>query len=81
MKHGLSKKLPTKGTGEITYALLRRWDLCNEIDLRALAGMEETIPSVDQEIQKKLEKKALFNKWLTKSDTGEKLDPETGAPL
>ena len=46
-----------------------RWDLASEIDWRALADGDGTLPNVGKDIQDRLQTKALFNKWLTKSHT------------
>ena len=44
------------------------WALCREIDLKSLKDDLETIESVEMEVKKRLEQKALFNKWLQKSE-------------
>ena len=46
-----------------------RWDLVHEIDLAALEDEQEEIPGVEKDIQKRLERKALFNKYLSKVPT------------
>ena len=41
-----------------------RWDLANEIDLRALSGEVEALPGVDKELQGRLKDRALLTKYV-----------------
>ena len=41
-----------------------RWDLANEIDLRALSGESDALPEVDKELQARLKDHALMNKYV-----------------
>ena len=43
-----------------------QWDLCAQYDVRSLDEQELQIPAADEEVRLRLEKKALFNKHLTK---------------
>ena len=42
------------------------WDLCAQYDVRSLDENELQIPMADEEVRLRLEKKALFNKYLSK---------------
>ena len=44
-----------------------RWELCDQYDIRALDEEELYIPGADEEVKNRLEKKALFNKYLNKA--------------
>ena len=44
-----------------------RWDLANEIDWRSLSEGDGTLPNVEKDIQDRLQVKALFNKYPSKS--------------
>ena len=44
-----------------------RWELCDQYDIRALDEDELYIPGADEEVRNRLEKKALFKKYLDKA--------------
>ena len=44
-----------------------RWDLCDQYDIRALDEDELHIPGADEEVRHRLDKQALFNKYLQKA--------------
>ena len=47
-----------------------QWELCDQYDVRALDENELTMPGADEEVRLRLEKKALFNKYLAKAQEG-----------
>ena len=55
-----------RGQGARKWKSKVRWALLDEIDMRALRQDLETIEPVEEDLKKRLEKKALMNKWLTK---------------
>ena len=46
-----------------------RWDLANEIDIRAFTGETETLPAVDRELQSRL-KEALMTRYVENMTSG-----------
>ena len=49
-----------------------RWELCDQYDIRALDEDGLYIPGADEEVRSRLEKKALFKKYLEKAgETGQ----------
>ena len=56
-----------KGQAATKWKSKVRWDLVSEIDWRSLSEGDGTIPSVEKDIQDRLQTKALFNKYLMKS--------------
>ena len=44
-----------------------RWELCDQYDIRALDEDELYIPGADEEVRNRLEKMALFKKYLDKA--------------
>ena len=46
-----------------------RWDLANEIDMRALCAETESLPAVDRELQGRLKERALLSKYVDNSQT------------
>ena len=44
-----------------------RWERCDQYDIRALDEEELYMPGADEEVKNRLEKKALFNKYLNKA--------------
>ena len=55
-----------EGQGAHTWKSKVQWGLLDEIDLRALKADSCTIDSVEEDLRKQLERKALMNKWLVK---------------
>ena len=47
-----------------------RWDLADEYDALALEGDDLMIDEADEEVRKRLERKALFSKYLDKAGMG-----------
>ena len=41
-----------------------RWDLANEIDVRALSASGDAIPSLDRELQSRLKDRAMMQKYV-----------------
>ena len=58
-----------KGAGAAKWKSKVRWDLANEIDLRALTGDMESIPSVDKELQARMKERALLHKYVDQAAT------------
>ena len=56
-----------KGAASSKWKSKVRWDIANEIDLRALVGETDSIPEVDRELQARLKDKALMSKWIETS--------------
>ena len=56
-----------KGAAASKWKTKVRWDLANEIDLRALAAETESLPSVDWELQGRLKERALLTKYIEAS--------------
>jgi hypothetical protein len=48
-----------------------KWELCDQYDIRALDSEELNIPEADDEVKQRLEKMALFNKYLAKAAPSE----------
>ena len=46
-----------------------RWDLANEIDMRALSGEVENLPGVDRELQARMRERALLSKYVDNAVT------------
>ena len=55
-----------KGQGAHKWKSKVQWALLDEIDMRALKADSCTIDSVEEDLRKQLERKALMNKWLVK---------------
>ena len=53
-----------KGASAQKWKSKVRWDLANEIDIRALIGDTEALPTVDKELQNRLKEKALMNRYI-----------------
>ena len=53
-----------KGAAGSKWKSKVRWDLANEIDLRALSGELEALPGVDKELQGRLKDRALLTKYV-----------------
>eukprot|EP00972_Heterocapsa_arctica_P076194 11241308-Heterocapsa_arctica.AAC.1 len=53
-----------KGAGAAKWKSKVRWDLANEIDIRALSGDVESLPGIDKELQGRLKERALLNKYV-----------------
>ena len=53
-----------KGAAGSKWKSKVRWDLANEIDLRALSGEVEALPGVDKEFQGRLKDRALLTKYV-----------------
>ena len=53
-----------KGAAGSKWKSKVRWDLANEIDLRALSGEVEALPGVDKELQGRLKDRALLTKYV-----------------
>ena len=49
-----------------------QWQLCEQYDRRSLDENELAIPAADEEVRLRLEKKALFNKYLAKAEASDK---------
>ena len=45
-----------------------QWHLCDQYDIRALDEEDMAVGPVDEEVRKRLETKALFNKYLSKAE-------------
>ena len=59
-----------KGAAASKWKSKVRWDLANEIDVRALSGDSEALPSVDRELQSRLKERALLNKYVENATSG-----------
>ena len=46
-----------------------RWDLANELDWRSVMDGEESLPNVEKDLTQRLQQKALFQKYLSKTGT------------
>ena len=64
-----------KGAAASKWKSKVRWDLANEIDMRALMGETDAIPEGDRELQARLRDRALMNKWID-ANQGSKNDQE-----
>ena len=53
-----------KGAAGSKWKSKLRWDLANEIDLRALSGEMEALPGIDKELQCRLKDRALLTKHV-----------------
>ena len=60
-----------KGQGAHKWKTKVNWALLDDIDLRALHEDLETIEPVEDDLKKRLEKKALMNKWLSQGLAGQ----------
>ena len=49
-----------------------QWHLCDQYDIRALDEEDMAAGAVDEEVRKRLETKALFNKHLNKAEDQDK---------
>ena len=49
-----------------------QWHLCDQYDIRALDEEDMAVGAVDEEVRKRLETKALFNKYLNKAEEQDK---------
>ena len=63
-----------KGQGANKWRSKVNWALLDEIDMRALTEDYETIDAVEDDLKKRLEKKALMNKWMSRGLGDEKSD-------
>jgi len=66
-----------KGANAAKWKSKVRWDLASEIDWGKLSEEALSIPAVEAEIQERLQKKALFQKYLAKSQDSRSAE-ETG---
>ena len=53
-----------------------RWGLCDQYDIRALDREELSIPEADEEVKRRLESVALFNKYFEKASIGGQKESE-----
>jgi len=58
-----------KGAAASKWKSKVRWDLANEIDMRALAAETESLPTVDKELQGRLKERALLTKYVENAQT------------
>jgi hypothetical protein len=65
-----------KGAGAAKWKSKVRWDLANEIDIRALAGDVESLPGIDKELQGRLKERALLNKYVDQVTAGGAADEQ-----
>ena len=53
-----------KGAAASKWKSKVRWDLANEIDVRALSTAGESLPDIDKELQVRLKDRALMQKYV-----------------
>ena len=58
-----------KGAASSKWKSKVRWDLANEIDMRALSGEVENLPGVDRELQARMRERALLSKYVDNAVT------------
>ena len=59
-----------KGAAASKWKSKVRWDLANEIDMRAVLGDTDALPAVDRELQGRLRDRALMSKYIEGAAAG-----------
>ena len=59
-----------RGQGGQKWKSKVNWELCDQYDIRALDAEELIIPDADEEVRHRLERMALFQKYLDKANVG-----------
>ena len=67
----LSDGKQPKGPAGQKWKTKVKWELCDQYDIRALGEEGAYIPGADEEVRQRLEKTAIFNKYLTKARSDE----------
>ena len=62
--HSVNDWRQPKGAAASKWKSKVRWDLANEIDVRALSTAGESLPDIDRELQLRLKDRALMQKYV-----------------
>ena len=57
-----------RGQGGQKWRSKVQWHLCDQYDIRALDEEDMAVPGVDEEVRRRLEHKALMNKYMAKAE-------------